>query len=326
MHISHTLKYAFMKHEIEKKNRNHPFDTREAECFRLAPNADDEQNNSYYFSAHGTDGQSMFFRYAERGQKIREVWFAYFVSNRLVYANDKDVFVAQDCPATVRCVEPGERWDFTYHTDDLDFHGVFDASEPLFDFTYHADAASLADALAKEKWSKSFFSGLRSNSQSHQEQQGTIRSTLVFGGKTFEMDAIAIRDHSYGHRVWSYMNRHVWVMALLDDGNALNASFVSYPYIKELQSGYFNQQGNACKTIRSLTPMKQLDASGTFSFAARFSDGSSVDIHCRKTAGVDYQFEKGAYTLNEGVADFVVGGIHGRGIVEFGFNGDRNRY
>ena len=326
MSIAYNLKRSFMKRNIDKKNRLHPFDATVCEHFQLPSDADDAQNNSYYFSAHGQDGQSMFFRYAERGRAIREVWFSYFVAGKLVYSNKQDLFGKDDCPATVRCVETAKLWTLGYQGEEVDFQATFTSVRPIFDFTYDADANVMAGFLAKEKWTKSFFKGLQSNSQCHQEQHGNLQATLRYQDKTYTLDGIAIRDHSYGPRVWSYMNRHVWILALLDNGNALNASYVSYPYIHELQSGYFDQLGGDCRKVCSLTPMKELAVSGVFPFSVLLNDGTRLDVHCQKSIGIDYAFENGAYRLNEGIAEFTVDGVHGRGIVEFGFNSDSSRY
>jgi hypothetical protein len=137
----------------------------------------------------------------------------------------------------------------------------------------------------------------------------------------------AVRDHSYGKRDWSYMNRHFWLMGLFEDGASLNANMVSYPALT-LQTGYLiAPDGIACvqtaKILGDVTPAAVPDM---FDYEAQLTDGRTLRVSCRKEAEIVCPFEDGAYTIYEGIGTFDLNGIHGRGILEFGWNGKPSRY
>lgn len=203
----------------------------------------------------------------------------------------------------------------------------------------------LQDQLPWKGGPKVFFANLKENHQVHYEQTGEIKGELTLNGKKKEIKLKAVRDHSYGKRDWNYMDRHIWLMALMEDGTALNISMVRYPAINELQSGYFIS-GNVADSeddpgiysatnkkpicLDSVTPMDEIECSGgvpqEFDLNAKMADGRILNILCKKEIEYIFPFEDGAYTIHEGIGSFAFGGIKGRGILEFGFNKDRTRW
>ncbi len=323
---------------LKKRRRAHPFSADTAEHFVLPDDADDLQNNSHYFSGHDIKGNSLFFRYARRGQLKTEVWFAYKDVRGRVFEGVEQLYVGEDAPARVACTETAREWSFGYWglvVDKssgaevrADFAGTFRASGGIFSFGHHLDASVMADVIAREKWTRTFFAALGENDQVHYEQPGAIEGRLVLGDEAVDVSLPAVRDHSYGKRDWSYMNRHFWLMGLFEDGTSLNANMVSYPALPNLQTGYFvTQDGIACvqtaKILGDVSPGAVPDA---FEYEAHLTDGRTLRVSCRKEAEMVCPFENGAYTIYEGIGAFDLGGIRGRGILEFGWNGDPSRY
>jgi hypothetical protein len=66
-----SIKKAIIKHSIKKRNQKNPFDECVAENYRIPGDAVSDINNSYYFSAHHLDGESLFVRLGERGVGVR---------------------------------------------------------------------------------------------------------------------------------------------------------------------------------------------------------------------------------------------------------------
>ena len=184
------------------------------------------------------------------------------------------------------------------------------------------DSSVLANAIARQKWSRDFFDELQRNNQVHYEQQGHMKGELSIEGMKIRIDAPAMRDHSYGRREWGYMNRHVWLMALLEDGSSLNVNFVSYPAL-HLSTGYFTSaEGTACITEATfdvdLVPGR---APATLTCRMKLLDGSERVLTCTKEE--EFVFPCGdAYTIYEGIGAFTVDGVSGRGVMEFGWNTD----
>jgi len=136
-----------------------------------------------------------------------------------IFINTRQLFSCNDNSASVKCLEIGKKWEFSFKGKlskasldanlsaisggqevDAAFDGVFTAAAPIFEFSHHMDSAPLARALAREKWSRGFISNLMENHQVHYEQQGCVDGTLLLDKKIQTADCAAMRDHFYGKR------------------------------------------------------------------------------------------------------------------------------
>jgi len=348
MSISQKFKESIVKRSIEKSKRENPFDEISAESFQLLPGAGIDQNNSYYFSSHDIEGNSLLFRLGIRGGGSYEVWFAIKENNGSVFVNRQQIFSGAQSPAAVECLKPGSKWKFSFNgkiakvfldknlsakpsDEDIEtsFEGIFTASTPIFEFSRHMDSGPIARALAKEKWSRTFFAGIQENHQVHYEQQGQVSGKFTNGRQSRMINWAAMRDHSFGKRDWEYMDRHIWLMALLENGDALNVNMVRYPDVSELQTGYFISGGKTTCADR-VTSMDEIECSGhvplSFKYLVRLVDGRAFTVTCEKELEYVFPFKGGAYTIFEGIGSFFIDGIKGRGILEFGFNSDTARW
>ncbi len=347
MGIKKTLKYAIIKKSIEKKKKKAPFDSEYSEHFTLPANADLSQNNSYYFSAHGLDGESLLFRQGNRGGGNTEVWFAYKDKDGQSYVNTMQLYESNN-PTSVHCAKTEQLWQFSYNglmalTDkdnnltsnptnqviETSFVGEFIANSPIFEFSRHMDSKPIARALSNEKWTEDFKTSVAHNHQVHYEQPGVVKGTLQLGKKKIEINMPAMRDHSYGKRDWSYMDRHIWLMIILEGDEHLNINMVRYPALRQLQSGYL-KKGESTICIDSVTSMDDIPCNGIvpkqFKVEVIMADGTKLNVECTKEQEYIFPFANGAYVINEGLGSFKIGEKKGRGILEFGFNGNKNRW
>jgi len=334
MNITRRLKRTLIQRSLNKRKRLHPFDAEAAERYALSSDAPEAAINSYYFTCHDMNGTSLLLRFALRGECRSEVWFAYRDAAGNAWVSGPTAY-GPEPPAGVQCIEPCKTWTFRYSGPvhslfsgrecAAEFSGTFTAAEAPFEFGYHMDTSVLANAIAQQKWGRAFFDELQRNNQVHYEQQGHIKGELNIEGQTIRIDAPAMRDHSYGRREWGYMNRHVWLMALLKDGSSLNVNFVSYPAL-QLSTGYFTSpQGTVCVTGAALeeTPAPG-KVPGSLVCRMEFSDGTQRELSCKKEE--EFVFPCGdAYTIFEGIGAFTVDGVPGRGVMEFGWNNDPSR-
>ncbi|MCE5330179.1 hypothetical protein LLG07_07615 [bacterium] len=63
-----------------------------------------------------------------------------------------------------------------------------------------------------------------------------------------------------------------------------------------------------------------------FQYTVKFDDDRSFNVFCEKELEYIFPFNNGAYILFEGIGSFNIDGLRGRGIMEFGFNGDSSRW
>jgi len=334
MNIFYPLKKALILHSLDKRRQARPFNAEEAERYSMPVDADDSQNNSYYFSCHDTEGNSLLVRHAQRGQKSIEVWFAYHDATGRAFMNGRQLCPVREAPSAVKCIEPAREWEFTFGGEAQNLHtgqpvhvklnARFTAAGDIFEFGHDVDARVMAAAIAKEKWSRAYFEELQGNDQVHYEQPGRVKGTLELGSEAVPIDMPAMRDHSFGKRDWSYMNRHFWLMALMPDGRQLNANKVSFPVLN-LMTGYYVGGGKTvCVEDARIVEdvVKPHEVPEEFTFEARLTDGRTLNVACRREEVFPFPFAEGAYTIYEGVGSFEMDGTRGRGILEFGWNGD----
>ena len=239
-----TIKRALMKKILDKKKKNQPFDYEAAEAFTLPTDGDGTINNSYYFSAHSAKkAQSLYVRLGLRDNGNAEVWVL-FNNDKEIYSLEKMMYTLDTTPLKVAKIDGV--WGFTFEGSlqnqsgknvqaKLDFK--FNSDKQPVDFFYHMPSKRTATAMAQDKWGKSYFAEVQKNNSVHYEQEGVLVGTVTIDDKKTEVELPCLRDHSYGRRVWGYMNNHVW-LASVDNDLQLNFSMVSYPAMSILEVGH----------------------------------------------------------------------------------------
>ncbi|MDL2241169.1 hypothetical protein LJC69_06035, partial [Bacteroidales bacterium OttesenSCG-928-K22] len=279
------------------------------------------------------------FRLAKRENR-NEIWLVYHDIDGKSYCN-RDLLANEETIASVKCLKVGEEWEFNFdgpmyeiNSNEKTFingslKGTFKSTAPIFEFSRHSDSGATARAIAREKLSKAFLKEMSENHQVHYEQAGQASGTIIIGDETFSFDMRAMRDHSFGKRDWNYMDRHIWLMALLENGEVMNVNMVRYPAIFEMQHGYYEKDGKYI-CVDSCTEMDKISLSdktpNKFSCDIQLVDGRKVEMTCEKEIEVPFVFDNGAFTIFEGIGKLNVDGIKGRGVIEFGYNGDKNRW
>ena len=187
----------------------------------------------------------------------------------------------------------------------------------------------MAAGIANEKWSKSFFSQLQNVSgQCHYEQEGVLEGQLTLNGSATAFRLPCVRDHSFGKRDWNYMNNHLWLMAVSPD-QQFNYSLVSYPVMSVLEMGNYRDGKGLHFMLQADLDFEQINQ-GTIprelAFRVKLDDARTIPVEAKFLTGVTYHFQDGQYILHENIAEFTIDGKVSRGILEIGFNADRNRY
>lgn len=331
--MGYKLKTLFMKKMISKKQKENPFDYIASENFTLNPNDDPVINNSYYFSAHGTStGESFYCRLGIRNCHS-EVWF-YYANGIHRYAL-KTMLYQENIPLKVTQTEDG--WKITYCGElakedntkaAAEFEGEFTSKEAAIDFFSHMPPVRTAKAMAGEKWSRQFFAEVQNNNQVHYEQTGRLRGILKIDGEPISIDLPCVRDHSYGKRDWNYMNNHLWLMAV-NDTSQLNFSMVSYPALSILEVGNYKAANCPMAYMLDASYDRSAVAEGCvpekLELSVTLNDKNKLHIVAGKTDEESYFFQNGDYCLMEGVGEFTINGEPFRGIIEVGFNREKNR-
>ena len=314
---------------LDKRIKQHPFDFQYAENFSLDGEEDPLINNSYYFSAHD---ESMSF-FARLGKRVNadETWFAIYFEGK-IYSLQQEFFPSGSSPIVVEKTD--ENWSISYQgklneNDEITFHATFIAHQKPIDFTSNMPAERMTIGIANEKWNKAFFEQLQNVSgQCHYEQEGLLEGQLTLNGKTMDFHLPCVRDHSFGKRDWNYMNNHLWLMAV-SLSRQFNYSLVSYPVMSVLEVGNYRDENGMHYLMQADLDFQQINQ-GTvpreLSFHVQLDNSQRIHVAAKVLAGVTYHFQEGQYVLHENIAEFSIDGKACRGILEIGFNGDRNRW
>jgi hypothetical protein len=351
MGVKEYIKKAILASAMNKEKASNPFNIEYSDRYQIPSGAGGFHNNSQYFSLHDPKGrQTLFLRLALRGGGAAEVWMVYREGDGPPYMCPKDHFPEGAPSVSVECIQPGKELHFVYRgvlkkgklTDKgyipdpdaeeipAEFDGRFYGISEPFEFSRHMSTEPVARALAAEKFTREFRSALAANHQVHFEQAGKVNGILRLGGRDIELKEFpCMRDHSYGKRDWAYMDRHIWMACLLENGDFINTSLVRYPAVRNLQTGFYIR-GKKTVCLKSSTLMDEIPGKGiippSFGYAVEYEDGQTCTVECKLDFSVPYYFGDGKYVLHEGVSNFTVNGIPGRGITEFGFNADPARW
>ncbi|MBN1532613.1 MAG: hypothetical protein JXA20_08125 [Spirochaetes bacterium] len=332
MNTIYRLKRRAAEFLIALGNRRHPFHLSEAENHRLPQGAPDHYNDSYYFTGHNERGNSIILRLGFRGDGESEAWCALHFEGKKYNLEGEGCRMPGDRSIgelAVKCREPGSRWSLSFEgglrSDGsrvvVSLDAEFSSPFPVFHFNTDMPPSTMASAMAAERWTGRWFRQLSGWHQTHYEQCGEIRGRLLIGKKTHTLAMRAIRDHSYGPRRWSDMNRHVWLAITLDDGRFVNYSLVSYPILRHIRAGFL-QDGNRFVPVTGGSSLDDLNRGGEppaeFGFQIQLADGSFAEATCRNRAAFSWLMG-GSYRVTEAIAHFSLAGVPGCGICEFGY-------
>ena len=337
MSIRLRIKQRLISRLLDKRKKQDPFDPTTIENYTLPEGADKYAINSYFFSCHNMDGETLMMRHAVRGEDITEVWFAYRDADGNEYICEQQHYEGAPPPTTVQCLQIEKRWLFSYDGNVINqktkevcaakFEGTFTATRGMFDFSRHLPSRGMAAAIANEKWSKAYFNELKKHDQVHIEQPGRLKGTLNLGGRKIALDMSMMRDHSYGRRDWNEMNSHFWLTCMFEDGTMFNANVASWPTIKSIATGFMERGEEALGVVSAQVncEIEDYKVPEKFSYSGELVNGEKFKLDCVLESVFLFTLDHGNYLIYEGVGTFDMNGKRGRGNLEFGFNGDPGR-
>lgn len=349
------IKRAIIARVLDKRKAGKVFDFESADRYELPSDANGAMNNSHYFFM--TDlkkNNCLYFRLAKRGGGVAdEVWLVYRDSSGEIYMAVSDrIAKGAYMPARVECEKTGEAMRFFYDGDvvkakktekgyvpdesgkklKLKIDGRFAGESECFEFSYNMSSKPMAIALSKEKIDKQMLKEFEENHQIHYEQAGKGYADIDLGGRKARFDGLpAFRDHSYGKRDWNYFDRYAWIMCLLETGEFIHTSLVRYPVLKHLQAGFYIPKGGKAVSILESTPLEKIavpscgNTPESLEIDVKYVDGSKKNIKTKLDFVCPFYFDD-EFNVNEGLSDFTVNGVRGRGITEFSFNKDKSRW
>ena len=326
------LKTKLIEKNIAKKNVSNPFNYESAESYELSKDASKWINNSYYFSAHGGD-KSFFCRLGIRINQLETSFVILDGDDK--YCLKEELFEVGNSPLKV--VKENDKWIISFfgeviHNDkekvSFTFKGEFVSTNKYLDFTSDMPPIRMAKAIGQEKWNKSFFKELENVSgQTHYEQVGNLNISYEVKDNKTEFILPCVRDHSFGKRDWSYMNNHLWLMAVSSKGQ-FNYSLVSYPAISVLEVGNYikdNKTNYLVSADLDLNKIATGDNINEISLNVKLDNGEVINVVANIIDTTVYHFQGDEYTLIENIATYKINNETFKGILEIGFNKEKTR-
>lgn len=197
----------------------------------------------------------------------------------------------------------------------------------------HSDSLAFARAMAEMPWSRTFFDNLKSESQTRIEQGGTLSGTVTVAGRTHDISMIGVRDHSWGKRSWSFINRYIW--NILSFTKPLERGGKTYDYLcyttvdygtsfECLVSGWIAGKDSVIPIVAA-TNQKDLGEDGNIPktircfFQPKGWDPVPLTIN-RGEAEYSWFMGAGDFEVCEAYCTFDAGGRIGVGMSEFGYS------
>ncbi|HEY3447271.1 MAG TPA: hypothetical protein VGK67_12940 [Myxococcales bacterium] len=327
---------------LVSRQRDHGFSLAELESKhvdRSKPNT----NDSSCFYGGDEAGNAGIFRLAFRGSRMPECWLDVRLAKEQgglrfgLPANpgpERDGHVLGDVSFT--CEEPGKRWRIRYGGPLTDAAGnlasgevdlLFSATHPIFDYAQSTDRRMVAEALARERWSRSFFEKVRELGQVHYEQFGKLQGTARFGETAVRLDLLTTRDHSFGSRVWAGWDRHYFLSGMTPAGEGFTVIAVRYDFCGPIYAGFTCAPDGSHDPIVHCTPLEEVARERAWpengSVELRTRSGQRHTLEFRRDGHFPYVGD-GTYLMKEGIGRFRFDGKDAFGLCEFGF--DKAKY
>lgn len=339
MSISTIIKTQAIKTFLNKQKKK-PFDEKLSELYTLSDGAPNNQSNSYYFSGHSKDGQSIIVRLGQKGSGNNEVWFGYhdLLNNNFICAHQ---ILQNQTLIETTCLQAGKKWKVQYSGGVIQgtktpsniwanlkgtriiptvFDGEFTATSNIFEYSKHIDSKAIAKSLAHQQWDKQTFQDFINSQQVYYEQAGRLQGELNLGGKKTEIDMPAIRNRAYGLRDLSHLKSHIAFHILTENDQTISFHLV-YSEIGQLQVGFISY-GDKNISLNSVNLDETLTDTipNNFKFLAKFTDNKKLVIQCEKQTEFDFSYDDDGYKITQSIAKFDINGTKARGVIHFGNN------
>lgn len=305
-------------------------------------------NDSFVFQGADADGNVFLTRLGFRsGGSEAEVWvWAAFGGER--FANDKRwvKLTPESDPAAIEAaglkyelIQAGQ-WRLSYKgtlngvTSEMDL--TWKATAAMYCSADHMDPKGTALAMAEMPWSREYFERIRSEKQVRIEQGGILTGFFKAGDRSFDIDMRGIRDHSWGKRDWTYLNRYLWTVLALNEETEIAGMKVTYLAVspvdygdsfKRLASGWIAGP-DAVLPVSFATDLMDIGGDGvipekfTLKFRVPGSELLILEVD-RQQPEIPWVMQGRGFEVNEARCAVTLNGRKGFGLSEFGYAADR---
>ena len=197
------------------------------------------------------------------------------------------------------CLEPLRTWRLSYEADDYGVDLLWEACCPVYQYP----------------------SGAVDQASRHIEQSGRVHGTVSIAGKTYEVNCLGHRDHSWGgERDWAKLGTWTYISCEFGEDLSFNAIKISFDPQTHLKIGFFWDGEH-------VMGLQDHDVELRTNPAATLQTGASLWLVNEK--GIRHEIEAevldvcpvriGPTQVNDAICRFQSGDRVGYGIIEYGY-------
>ncbi|KAL4221920.1 hypothetical protein ACF0H5_017972 [Mactra antiquata] len=255
--------------QLDRKKRGYGVSIQDHAVLESCQSLEDDPMaiDTVYFNGFDRNGTGLALRLARKPNREGELWVWLNLSgvgffqhpimpDTCVYNMTSDGYQALGLKLQV--IEPMKMWKVTYNgllrkgmcnnvtEKPEEFVNVkmsfkWKAFNDPFNFDVDLDKNLLADAIAREKWTKEFWAKLRGKHQTHYEQAGQLSGVIEIEGQEPRNVLLhSFRDHTFGIRNWEMFHRYAIHFIWMEEIGVMAMVAVLWmpDYISLLHSGY----------------------------------------------------------------------------------------
>ncbi|KAF4529042.1 hypothetical protein B566_EDAN016271 [Ephemera danica] len=185
-------------------------------------------------------------------------------STELKSSSTEEYYAAEG--TQIQAIKPMEKWRIRYHGKmyhqsdktkvfDVKFDADWSSEFPHFDYEKDLHPSAIARAISRETWTREYFKSLEEAHQSHYEQIGHLKGSLIVNGEKRNILSQSFRDHSFGNkRDWELMHRYAFHIIFLRDGSSVVVAVVCQP-----STASWMEMGFICSAEGQIEPIEWCD-------------------------------------------------------------------
>ena len=327
---------ADIERDLQKINRRVP----------PSPGNSEHYNDSFVFQGSSPDHEMFMSRLAFRGDgDSAEVWvFLDLGGRKLVNLNPIVHGVSRtdtqiSAGGLTYAYDPSaDRWRITYDgpldgADHCEIELEYRPRSAIYLSSRDMDPGATGKAMAEMPWNRAYFQKLGSERQVRMEQGGSLSGEVQLDGERRALELRAFRDHSWGKRDWSFLNRYLWTIISLQrplhiDGEAYDYfCFTIADYgtsFRHLVAGWIAGPHHV-RPIVAASDMGAIAAKGEI--PARYpihfqpKNGPLLSgLVTRLGVAQPWVLQNQSFEVNEAYCQVTLEGIDGQGMSELGFS------
>lgn len=329
------LKEKKLKKELELYNFNKEFDLKASENYQIdSKETSPLLRNTYVFTASSFEKkQTLYFKLTVTPLQTEAYIFVTDGFNK--YVLDQQIYTST-CPLKI-FKDEDDKWNVTFNNylkknnkdnAKFSFTSKFECCEEAIDKRTYLTKELLLNSLKKEKNYKEKIEEIKNDTVVSYYQQGSLKGRMILEGQSSNFEFNCIKIHSYGEIDYTKINNHA-DLTIFDKGLFFNLNLISQKNIDIYENGVYCEN-NSIQYIKKAEYERQMFTRGiapsNLNILLKLQNTQDLSLHIKKIEEVDINLQEGEYKLIISVIEILMEGKKYRGIMECGFNNQKDRW